>query len=354
MRVKMSYSNCMFTRIKGYIHKYETHIGFVSVVGGFIFDSLTLKSVDLLIDNLLLIAYILLVFSGIAYLRYADNKGIETYREGVFAGVQFALGGLFSAFTVFYSRSGSLFVSWPFLLVLVLFMASSEFLKKYYAKFLVQFLVAYLALFSYLIFSVPLVTKTIGPWTFILSGLLSLGLVFLYSKYIGQKLIQDTVIHSRQTWTGIVLTYLLVVFFYFAHIIPPIPLSLHESHVSTYISKSESGEYVFADEGKHWYSFLPIADTLRISQGSPVYFFSSVFSPTDIDANIIHDWQYYNETTARWESVTKIRFPIEGGRKEGYRGYSVKSNIYEGMWRVDVETEYGQLIGRKRFEIEYK
>jgi hypothetical protein len=164
-----------------------------------------------------------------------------------------------------------------------------------------------------------------------------------YIKYVGE----------RRTWIGVGATYALVTFFYFTHIIPPIPLSLTDAKVTSYISH-QNNEYVFADSERTWYDFLPFADTVRISRGAPVYFYSSVFSPTDINTDIIHSWQYFDEETARWVPVSRIRFPIIGGRDEGYRGYSVKSNVFEAIWRVDVETEFGQLIGRKRFEIEYK
>jgi hypothetical protein len=246
-------------------------------------------------------------------------------------------------FTVIYSNSGSWVASWPFIFILFGLMISSEFLKKYYAKFMLQMIVAYLCLFSYLIFSIPLLTKSIGPSTFVLTGVLSLVIMWPYVKFVGDK----------KNWQGILATFLLITLFYFTHIIPPIPLSLTDAKVSTYITKS-GNDYVFAGIDEPWYSFLPIADTIKITQGAPIYFYSSVYSPTEINTDIIHNWEYFDEANARWVPVSRIRFPIVGGREEGYRGYSVKSNVHKGLWRVDVETEFGQLIGRKRFEVEYK
>jgi hypothetical protein len=343
----------MIGKIKGYIHKYDKYISPIALIGGFILDAVTLRGVDFVAENVLLIIYLTIVFSGIAFMRYADMNGVVKLRRAVFILTQFAIGGLFSACTIFYSRSGSWVASWPFLLVLLGFMVSSEFMKKYYSKLLLQIIVAYLALFSYLIFSIPLITKTIGSMVFLLSGGLSLFIMFLYTKYIGEKLIKDNILHSRESWLAIIATYAMVTFFYFVHIIPPIPLSLTEGGAFTYISR-EGGEYVFSEKPKSWYSFLPFAEDITIAKGAPLYFYSSVFSPTDLNTNIVHDWQYYSDSEARWESISRIRFPIQGGRAKGYRGYSVKSNLTEGTWRVDVETDSGQLIGRRRFEVMYK
>ncbi|MDO8590949.1 MAG: DUF2914 domain-containing protein, partial [bacterium] len=47
-----------------------------------------------------------------------------------------------------------------------------------------------------------------------------------------------------------------------------------------------------------------------------------------------------------------IQFPIVGGRDEGFRGYSIKSSVFPGRWRVDVETAEKNLIGRVEFTVE--
>lgn len=40
-----------------------------------------------------------------------------------------------------------------------------------------------------------------------------------------------------------------------------------------------------------------------------------------------------------------------GGREGGYRGYSVKGNLFAGEWRVNVTTERGQSLGRTSFTV---
>jgi hypothetical protein len=77
-----------------------------------------------------------------------------------------------------------------------------------------------------------------------------------------------------------------------------------------------------------------------------------VFSPTHLDTQIVHEWQYYNPVDEEWQTTDTISFPIIGGRDGGYRGYSSKSTISPGRWRVNVETPHGQTIGRINFQVE--
>jgi hypothetical protein len=50
--------------------------------------------------------------------------------------------------------------------------------------------------------------------------------------------------------------------------------------------------------------------------------------------------------------MSEISFHITGGRQEGYRGYSFKTNVPAGKWRVFVETPRGQVLGRYEFNVE--
>lgn len=84
-----------------------------------------------------------------------------------------------------------------------------------------------------------------------------------------------------------------------------------------------------------------------------LYVFSAVFAPADLDVVIAHDWSYYDETSGRWVDRGRPTFPIEGGRDAGYRGFSFNSGIEAGRWRVDIETERGQILGRVRFGVEF-
>ncbi|MFM2357617.1 MAG: hypothetical protein RJA61_354 [Candidatus Parcubacteria bacterium] len=84
-----------------------------------------------------------------------------------------------------------------------------------------------------------------------------------------------------------------------------------------------------------------------------MYVFSAVFAPTRLNTNIVHKWQYFDYTINRWATASTIEFPIVGGEDGGYRGYSTKSSLTEGDWRVNIETRQGQVIGRVKFRVIY-
>ena len=106
-------------------------------------------------------------------------------------------------------------------------------------------------------------------------------------------------------------------------------------------------------EGQPWYAFLVLRETIHVSAGNPVYFYSAVFAPTRItETRIVHHWQYFDEKNGAWGTRSRIEFSISGGRDGGYRGYSLKTNMEPGLWRVRVETTRGQVLGQKSFWVE--
>ena len=68
-------------------------------------------------------------------------------------------------------------------------------------------------------------------------------------------------------------------------------------------------------------------------------------------APITHVWEYYSEKEGKWVVSTVVPFTLSGGREEGYRAYSHKENIFDGLWRVTVKVDEKRIIGRVRFEI---
>ena len=55
----------------------------------------------------------------------------------------------------------------------------------------------------------------------------------------------------------------------------------------------------------------------------------------------------------KWVTTDKISFIATGGTDMGYRGYTRKNHLEEGVWRADIETENGQIIGREVFTVSY-
>lgn len=346
-----------FQSLKLWVAKHERKLSSAALGVGFIVDSITLKRIDLPFENLILLGYMALVALCIITLNFLEFKKTKTRigeRLALFLPfvLQFAFGGLFSGFTIFYSRSGSLTSSWPFILILIALLIGNEVLKRQYERLVFQITVFFTAVFFFTIFAVPVLIGTMGPWTFLLSGFISLALVsaFVYLLYI---IVPQKIREGRRP---IIMTLSIVFIFinilYFTNIIPPIPLSLKGAGVYHGLVRS-GNDYLAREESRSWLRRLQVFDNVHITPGQSIYIYSSVFAPTKIKADIIHNWQYFDPIKRRWTSTNRIPFAISGGSDRGYRGHSYKKNMTEGSWRVDVETSRGQVVGRVTFEIIY-
>ncbi len=100
-----------------------------------------------------------------------------------------------------------------------------------------------------------------------------------------------------------------------------------------------------------WRSFLNLYDDFHEVKGGSVYAYSAVFSPSNLDITVVHEWQHYNEETKKWETTGTIDLDLVGGREGGFRTYSVNNDLEPGRWRVNVETTGGEVIGRLRFNV---
>ncbi len=344
----------IFLKSRDFIKKHEKLVAPIALFGGFIIDSLTLQRIDMLFENIILGGYLILsgiLIFALSFFEYKEEKNLFFERIRPFLSVILLifLGGIFSGFTIFYVRSANFFSAWPFLILLIGVMVGTEYLKKHFTKIIIQVAVFYFALFSYLIFLIPILIKQVGPWVFILSGvsslLLIIGYVWLLENFIGGKFIKGRVIIFKFV-TGI---FILVNFLYFTNIIPPIPLSLKEVGVYHYVEKQGS-DYKVLDEKRSFLDRVTLYEKVRIKRGESLYIFSSIFAPTKLNAKVIHEWQF-KESNNKWITLGKIPYSISGGSDTGYRGFSTKSGLTEGNWRVNIKTSNGQIIGRKNFEV---
>jgi hypothetical protein len=315
-----------------------------------------LKRIDVLWDNALIIIYLVLTALGIVilHLRRAEilkHPLIVAIHDFIPFAMQFAFGGLFSMFTIFYFRGGSLTASWPFVLIMFGLLIGNEFFKEYYDRLPMQASIHFVALFSYLVFSVPIVLDRMGPSVFLLSGVLALGVEALLIAGLAKVLPALVKKNRNAILASVVLIYIFLNIMYFGDLIPPVPLSLKDAGIFHAVSREGSG-YSVVYEKESWLARL-FEETIHIQPSDTVYVYSSVFAPGKLSTDIKHDWQWFDETKGRWVPLSSIPFPISGGREEGYRGYSSKNFVPEGHWRVDVETGTGQVIGRVRFKVEY-
>ncbi|PIQ69162.1 MAG: hypothetical protein COV91_00250 [Candidatus Taylorbacteria bacterium CG11_big_fil_rev_8_21_14_0_20_46_11] len=347
----------MLERTKSFLERHERRLSISAFLGGFLWDSLTLTRIDRLYENLMLGAYLLIAFAGIVLL---NAHGAGRLRGAVIAkgmslirfALPFAFGGLFSGFLIFYFRSGTVLASAPFLLALLVFFLGNELWKKHYERFTFQMSIFFVALFSYITLVVPVFVKQIGTGVFVGSGILALVVFFLLVKAIHLVSREEVERSYRTLIPMVIIIFITFNFLYFNNMIPPIPLALKESGVYHSISRTKSGSYILSSEYPMWYEFGRQTGAVFHRKGNePVYAWSSIYAPTKFDTSIVHRWLHLDDMSGEWVSEGAIPFAISGGRLEGFRGYSVKSNISPGKWRVDVETPRGAVIGRLTFTI---
>lgn len=342
---------------KNFFEAHYRHLMTLSFLVGFTIDNLTLTRIDLLLDNLILFTYLIIACAGIVATNFFEAhklKGSLFARIGPFfpLAIQFALGGLFSGLFVFYSRSASLAGSWLFLVVLVGLLLGNEFFEKYYRKLAFQVSVLFFAFFSFAIFFIPVILKTFGVWTFVLSGVISILFIAFFVRALGHFIPSRVRETTKSLIIGVGGIFFAINIFYFTNITPPLPLSLKDAGVYHSVKRTPGGEYAVQYEPRKWYQFYKsYNDSFHLTEGGAVYFYSAVFAPTALGTHILHRWWYYDEIAEEWRETDKVRFPIVGGADGGYRGFSTKSVVVPGMWRVDVITERGQVLGRETFMI---
>lgn len=346
------------TFIKNFLAKHERVISPAAFICGFIWDNLTLRRVDLGIENVVLILH--LAVSAVA-IFFINGNSAGRLQKNIFLKIagfaplilQFSFGALFSAFLVFYSRSASLAASWPFLLFLAGLMVGNELFKKRYLKFVFQMSVYFVALFSYFIFALPLASGKLGFAVFFAAGLVSLFLlaVFVFILFPFVPFMRRSLFFL---FSGIFGIFAVFNIFYLSNVIPPIPLSLKEGGIYHFVSRASGGYYAEQEQASAGSAFQKMfsgGPQIHWVPGWPVYAYSAVFSPAKINTEIFHRWSYYDEAEDRWKEASRIGFPILGGRDGGYRGYTLKTDMRPGKWRVDIVTAEGRVLGRLKFTV---
>lgn len=346
-----------FTRTRQFVTRYERILSVVATALGFLADNLLLGRADELPGKLLL--YFYFVSAGILILL------IHSAEEGVWKGswqallgpwlplaLQFIFGSTFSAFLVFYSHAASLSVSWIFLLILFAVFAGTEIFKHYQDRLVYQCALYFFSLFSFCVYYVPLLVGSIGTGVFLASGAASVLLFLLFAVvlyFTGRTRfsanLRRIVFVAGAVYAG-------MNFLYFAHVLPPLPLSLKDIGAYHSVVRTDTG-YQVSGESLPWLQGFFGTYDVHIKAGDAVYVFSSVFTPIAIQTDLVHRWEYWDDAKRQWITAGVIRFPVSGGRDGGYRGFSEIQGIAEGKWRVSVETPGQALIGRIGFTVSY-
>lgn len=325
-----------------------------TLVVGFIVDYFTFTNIQIETTLLVLGCYWLAVFCIIIFVHLYDSERVsEKLRYVRLAApllIQFFFGGLLGGSFIFYWFSGALSVSWPLITLFVILMVSNDQFRHYLDHPLVQMGAYSFITLSLASVALPFLFNSLNPGLFILAGIGSLAV----ASVLGSVIIRIKRYETSQRlllFMPVIGVLALMNLFYFSNVIPPIPLSIREAGAFHSVARSGSG-YVLSGEPESWLQKIFPGQTLHLKGGDRAYVYSAIFAPAELHAVIVHKWEYFNEEEGEWVEKDKLSFSMTGGRKLGYRGYSWKSHVAAGKWRVSVETLRGQVLGRVRFNVE--
>lgn len=347
-----------YKRAKKRIHRVKRYWLTAAFFGGFLTDLFLLDKVDSIIDNLILFFYVVLSMASllVLYAGAAEKFPALWSRRAVMYApltLQYAFGGLLSGMLIFYGRSGSWYESWPFLFLIIGVIYGNETMKNRTQRLIFNIAMLFIGLFAYVVLIIPVLIAKMGALVFVGSGLLALFIMLGFVKALRRIVPNFIQLHLRAVVFTIGVIYVSFNFLYFANVIPPIPLSMKDVGIYHSVVRFEdSNEYQVKYEKPEWYQFWVDSNTtFHYQPGDNIYCFASVFAPTRLETEIFHRWERYDDVQGAWVDHGRFSYPIEGGRDNGFRGYTLIKNYSPGTWRCSVETARGQVIGAEKFEV---
>lgn len=357
-------------KLSHHVRKLADYFPAIFFVGGFVWDALTIgrhvAPLDLAIfaGYLLSAAVILYVIGRPAQVAEVvtgpPQQGTQKYLEKLsqlftlcfqklhaphlpYFLLQFLFGNLFSALFILYFKSASHWLAWITSLFLAILLVANEFLESEYKRFTLSWALFGLCAMLLFNFALPFLLGSIHAVWFYLSTLLGAALAYwLYKK---------TPHHFGSIKpVGVIAGVLMLA--YTADMIPPVPLVKREVAMAYALTKVGSDYQLTQQTSPWWVFWRKTSNDLQLNANQPVYCFSSVFAPTDLKAKLYHRWQHYDKKLG-WQTQSHIGFSLSGGRYNGFRGYTYKSNLAEGDWRVSVETENEKTITVQKFSVRY-
>ena len=345
-----------YARLKQWIAKNERLLVSGFLVVGFLFHYFTFRTLEVGMTLIGLGVYLVIAALGIIYTAISHHHAdewkhpmIERLKLAVPFVLQMAFGSLLSMALLFYWFSGTLAVSWLIFTLLIVMILFNESFRHVYLKSWVQVTLYAIALTVYSTVLFPYAFNSIAIWVVVLGSVASLFVVLGLIWFLCRVAVSLQSEHKRMV-TSVLGIFVLFNGLSAANLIPPVPLSLRAIGVYQNVQRVGDGYMLTTDPQTIWEGLIPW-QTVHLSANDRVYVYSSIYSPTDLDLIIYHQWEFYNPTTQSWEIQNRLSFSVAGGRSEGYRGYTYKTHPTLGRWRVSVQTARGQVLGRISFTI---
>lgn len=347
----------MVATLKTFLIKHKEYAPVLFFVGGFVWDSLTLGRIDGWYSNTILCAYLILLTVSLYIFNLAEdghweNTLLKPYQKYAPYAIQFFLGGLCSAYVIFFFQSVSLTKTIVFFGILVLLLFSNELLKNRISNKYLQFGSYFFVNFTFFTFFLPILFGFMNTFLFIISGLISLATTLFLIQFICSRSPSTRKDIDRKRLFPLILgIYLFINVCYYFNMIPPVPLSLQNGMVA-YEVKKENDTFLVTYEQTSFLTFWKTFDkTFNYNNSDTVFVYTSIFAPSDLQKSVLHKWQWYSPETESWNITDNISYEVTGGREGGYRGFTFKENIWPGQWKVAVTTDNGLVLGVIQFNI---
>lgn len=321
--------------------------------GGFCFDLLLLERIDSVPMLIHQGSYLVLL----SFLLALDHRyTVYPHPPAGFWGkllhhrhemIHFLFGTLLNAFLVFYFKAASGIFSLLFMVALGAILIANELPTFRRLGPIMRVALHGFAVTSYFAYLLPVLVGRLGAWLFVSAAFISSGAIYaqwrLYSRWTPDL---------RWTFRRAVLPTLaiqaLLIAFYFAHVLPPVPLSL--KWIGIYHDAQLEGSRVRVSEMRPFWRFWEHGDQQFLARpGDRIFCFVRVFAPRHFKDALKVRWAYRDRN--QWQQTDAIPLTISGGQEEGWRGIAYKRNYSPGTWKVMIETDDGREVGSIRFKV---
>ncbi len=327
-------------------------------VGGFAWDALTIGHRVMLTDIAIFSGYIVLagwilhqlstpatwwarLLACVSAWPWLSNKLSQwPIQDWPYWVLQFLFGSLLSALFILYFKSSSYGMAWMITLLLGVLLVANEFLESEYRRLTLCWSMFGLCTILLFNFALPYILGSVHAIWFYSSTMLGATASFVLYRHAPK--------HSGSIWPVGVLAVLLMVA-YRADMIPPVPLVKQAVVVGYALDKQPEGYWVTLQKAPWWQFWRVDSAHLRITANEKLVCFSAVFAPKGLHTKLIHNWQ--KKERGSWVNYGTPGFVLAGGRDGGYRGYTTKTNLSSGEWRVRIQTEAAQTIAVHAFSV---
>lgn len=343
-------------RLFDYYTKNEKQLEIAFFIGGFVWDIVMMSAVDDLFSLVQQAIYLLIIASILHHeilfrlLRWRPQTRF-TVKAWSYRGLilHFFLGSLLSVYSLFYIKSASLLSSLIFLLVMIGLLVINELPILKNAKVSFKMALFGICLFSFFSILYPILFGFVGWTPFGFSMVTTLVVVYIQIRLLKKRLPDEHTLFQVVGLPGMSVVFVFA-FFYSLGWIPPVPLSAKVQGIYHFIEKKD-GKYLLATQ-KAWWKFWHSGDQdFKARPGDKIYYYAQIYSPARFSDQIYVRW-LFKDPRVGWQKTDRIPVQISGGREEGFRAVTVKSNYQPGDWRVQLETTMGHEIARLNFSVE--